>query len=337
MRRFSALLSVVAALVLSSLNAACAHRVEQSVGFQLASAPDLDDQPLRLAIWYPSDAPSQMTDVGPFQFNVAMDGAASGRAHPLIVISHGTGGSAFNSANLAIRLAEAGFVVAAVTHTGDNYADHANSFSRRNFAERPRQISRVIDFMLREWPSRGAIDPARIGIFGHSAGGAASLIAIGGEFDWSKVNAYCQTNAGDWGCRNAQARRANEAGFDADAAPIIAYDARIRAAVVAAPALAHAFQPDGLANVSVPVQVWVAADDVVVPDAASLQTLLPGRIDYELVANAGHFSFLTPCNATLTATAPEICTDAPGFDRAAFQRRFTREIVEFFEANLPPG
>ena len=38
-----------------------------------------------------------------------------------------------------------GFVVAAVLHAGDNYRDQSDTFSQRNFSNRPRQVSRVID------------------------------------------------------------------------------------------------------------------------------------------------------------------------------------------------
>jgi hypothetical protein len=45
-----------------------------------------------------------------------------------------------------------------------------------------------------------------------------------------------------------------------------------------------------------------------------------------------HFSFLAPCLAT---AAPEICRDAPGFDRTAFHASFNRAVVEFFSRRLP--
>ena len=47
-----------------------------------------------------------------------MNGAVAGVRHPLIVMSHGTGGMALNCYDTAMALAEAGFMVAAVTHTG---------------------------------------------------------------------------------------------------------------------------------------------------------------------------------------------------------------------------
>ena len=94
-----------------------------AAGFQWATVPDPEDAPLQVAIWYPSD--DQVADnlVGPFDMDVALNGKVSGTQHPLVVMSHGTGGMALNSYDTAIALADAGFVVVAVTHTGDNYRD----------------------------------------------------------------------------------------------------------------------------------------------------------------------------------------------------------------------
>ena len=142
-----------------------------AVGFQWAIAPDPESAPLKVAIWYPSADKVADTMVGPYDMDVAMNGAVGGGRHPLIVMSHGTGGSAVNSYGTAIALAQAGFVVVAVTHTGDNYLDRSTSFTRQEFVDRARHISRVIDFMVGAWAGHGSVDPGRIGVFGHSAGG----------------------------------------------------------------------------------------------------------------------------------------------------------------------
>ncbi len=34
--------------------------------------------------------------------------------------------------------------------------------------------------------------------------------------------------------------------------------------------------------------------------------------------------------------APEVCTDPPGFDRAAFHKAFDAEVVAFFKTQLAP-
>ena len=123
--------------------------------------------------------------------------------HALIVMSHGTGGMALNSYDTAMALAEAGFVVAAVTHTGDNYQDHSVSFTKRNFISRPAQISRVIDFMLSGWTVHAAIDPHRIGVLWSFRGRATALVVGGGVGDWQRALDFCKAHPDDWGCARA--------------------------------------------------------------------------------------------------------------------------------------
>jgi len=178
-RTSSALLGVVAGLILLAGSVEAA-----AVGFQHAAALDREGQPLELNIWYQSDAPATPRPLGLFQQVVAADAPISGSQLPLVVISHGTGGGAETHCDTALALGEAGFIVVAVTHTGDNWRDHAFSFTVRNFVERPRHISRVIDFMLSCWGGHSHIDPVRIGMFGHSSGGATALNAVGGNPDF---------------------------------------------------------------------------------------------------------------------------------------------------------
>jgi predicted dienelactone hydrolase len=304
-----------------------------AVGFQWASAPDPDGAPLQVAIWYPSAGQATDSTNPAFDMNVAVNGAVSGGRHPLIVMSHGTGGMALNSYDTAMALAEAGFIVAAVTHTGDNYRDHSTSFTRQEFVDRPRHISRVIDYMLGAWAGHGSIDPARIGMFGHSAGGATALLIAGGVADLNRETAFCQTAREDWGCQHARQRGTLSAA--SPSAPVTGgADARVKAIVLAAPAIALTFQPAGLAAVKVPVQLWVGARDDVVTDASLVRTLLPTPPDYHLVPNGGHFAYLTPCNEMLAHSAPDICTDPPGFDRAAFLSGFQQSMIAFYRDQL---
>jgi predicted dienelactone hydrolase len=50
-----------------------------------------------------------------------------------------------------MALAAEGFVVVALTHTGDNYMDQSYTGNQRNLTDRPRQVSVVLSYMLTTW------------------------------------------------------------------------------------------------------------------------------------------------------------------------------------------
>jgi predicted dienelactone hydrolase len=116
-------------------------------------------------------------------------------------------------------------------------------------------------------------------------------------------------------------------------------DRRIKALVVAAPALGFTFA-NGLAEVTQPVQLWRADDDQVLPAPAyadAVRAALPSPPEFHEVVGAGHFDFLAPCSEKLAQFVPIICRSAPGFDRAAFHARFDAAVVTFFRRTLTPG
>lgn len=325
---YSAVAALALALAISNAHAA---------GFQRGTAAEPNGKPLEIGIWYPSQATPQPLSVGPTTMSVAVNGPIEGRALPLVVISHGTAGSYLVHYDTAIALADAGYVVVAVTHTGDNYADQSRSVF---IMDRPKQISRAIDHMLSSWDNRAAIDPARIGMFGYSAGGFATLANIGGIVDLSKVGPMCVQHPDDFVCqlraRSAQTGKTGQTDAQpADTGPV--QDLRIKAAVVAAPAIGFAFSPDGLKNVKIPVQLWHAEDDSSLPHpryAEAVRLALPTAPEYHVVPKAGHYDFLAPCSAALAGIAPHICKSNPGFDRVAFHQSFNTLVVDFFGKNL---
>jgi len=307
-----------------------------AAGYQHGFAADPDGKPLQIGIWYPSKAMVQPVSIGPTTMNVAMNGTAEGKALPLVVISHGHASSFLSHYDTAIALADAGFVVAAVSHAGDNYADQSRSM---DVMDRPRQVSRVIDHMLSAWEGRALIDPARVGMYGYSAGGFTTLVNIGGVPDFTTVGPMCRQHPGDFVCQLI-AKGGGNATSPAASANGRAADFRIKAAVVAAPAIGFAFAPDGLRNVKVPVQLWSAENDLLVPQARyaeAVRRALPQAPEYHVVSGAGHYDFLVPCSNALASIAPFICTSAAGFDRAAFHAKFNVEVVGFFHRTLKSG
>jgi predicted dienelactone hydrolase len=183
-----------------------------SVGFQQVTVPDPEGQPLTVAIWYPSRAPASAQPLEMFTQTVAASGTVSGPSLPLVLISHGTGGSLATHYDTALALAEAGFIAAAVTHTGDNYRDQSYVATRRDLTDRPRQLRRVLDYLLEDWRGREQIDPARIGIFGFSLGGFTALVAIGGTPELARIPLFCSDRPNAPECQFIRQRRGGPIG-----------------------------------------------------------------------------------------------------------------------------
>jgi predicted dienelactone hydrolase len=307
------------AVVLLALVPACA--AVGGVGFQRTTVPDSDQKPREVGIWYPTDAASSLQTLGPYRHHVAPDGAVAGSRLPLILMLHGVQGSFANHYHTALALADAGFVVAAITQ-GDDI----------RLVERPRHLARVLDYMLAAWVDRDRLDPQRVGLFGFSVGGFATLVAIGGVPELGRIPGYCNEYP-DRVCSMLKERNVDTS----VAASAWTHDARIKAAVVAAPTLAFTFDRKSLAVVQAPVLLWRAALDQITPHpraAEAIHLALPPRHDYVVVPDAGHFAFVA-CGAEMEKRAPAICQDAPGFDRPAFHREFNAAVVDFFRGKLP--
>jgi predicted dienelactone hydrolase len=318
---FLRLMFIVLLAALSSPPAA--HARPGQAGFERRVTADGTE----VGIWYPAPGTPSRQRLGLFAQDVVTGGVAPRGRHPLIVISHGTGGDFSGHVDTAVALARAGFIVAALTHPGDNWRDN----SRATFVEdRPKALSGLITYMLTAWPGHAAIDPARIGAFGFSAGGFTVLAAAGGRPDLTRLAEHCAAHPGFFDCTLLKSSPRAAAPSWADLR-----DARIKAIVVAAPALGFAFDRAGLATVKIPVQLWRADKDMILPApfyADAVRAALPARPEFRTVPDAGHFDFIAPCADP--AGPPIPCASLPGFDRAAFHARFDAAIVRFFRAKL---
>jgi len=143
--------------------------------------PDQERQ-LNTDIWYPANPTGNGAVTVPVRVNVPLaDGAAN---LPLLLFSHGSCGYPRQSLFLTPLLASYGLIVAAPPHPGNSTAEITECSQPQNvadsFVNRPADIKFVIDALLQlnTDPAsflHGAIDPARIGMSGHSFGGLTTL------------------------------------------------------------------------------------------------------------------------------------------------------------------
>lgn len=311
------------AIVVLCLTVANAH----AAGIKFVQIPaDANGPAIKAMVWTPCAEPAQDVTIGPYVLKGRRDCPTLGDKLPLVVISHGHGGSYLGHHDLAETLADAGFVVAAINHPGDTFSDMSRAGEMSEFVERPTDIKRLIDFMLSTAPDAAKIDPQRIGFFGFSRGGYTGLVLAGGEPDFMHADIRCPDSNPPI-CGEIQR---------GEVPTTLTHDARIKAYVLADPF--NVFPTaQTLSNVKAPIQLWASefgGDGVLPHHAPALANALPRRPEYHEVANAAHFVFLAPCPAALVHDAPEICVDANGFDRVAFHKQFDEKVLAFFKSNL---
>jgi predicted dienelactone hydrolase len=316
-------------------------------------------RPLRTVIWYPADDPSERETIfgGPpdrvpfVAVDVAGGAAVSRRAerYPLIVMSHGTGGSALMLMWLGRRLAANGYIVAAVNHHGNTAAEI--QMAPQGFLmywERPRDLRVAVDRLLADPVIGPRIDRAHIGAAGFSLGGYTVIAAAGGRFSQRTYDAFCASPRRDFTCGpqqefpEAPARFAELLRSDASLRAAVRHsddsyrDPRIRAVFAIAPALGGGFAEAGLRDVTVPVEIVIGAADTVTPVETNAKryasmlrraklTVLPGAI--------GHYTFLHECTPLGRETLP-ICRDGEGVDRRSVHETVSAMALTFFDRTL---
>lgn len=321
MRLFAMLIVVVVCFVSPKIEAA---------GFRFIDIPaDANGPALTGAVWSPCDQQPQQMRVRMVTIAAARNCPAVGDRLPLIVMSHGSGGWFGAHRDTAAALADAGFVVAAIDHPGDNATDRSRSDTLSILTDRPTDIRRLTDFMLDRWPEAAKLDRGRVGVFGFSRGAYTGLVIAGGRLDILGIAPLCSEGFVDGMCA--------EIGKGKFPPQRPAADRRFAAAVLADLEFGRAFTLEGLADVKVPIQLWASergGDGVLPEDNEAIDENLPAKPDYRVVPHSGHFAFIVPCSAEAAKALPEICVDAEGFDRVAFHKEFNAAVVAFLSKHL---
>lgn len=267
-------------------------------------------------VLYPARAPERLEHFGPYSLAVATDARVEGERLPLVVISHGTGGSPWTYRGMAAHLARAGFVVALLEHPGNNRSDNSLANTPENLVNRPRHVHLVLDAVFQDAQLCPRLSTAGVGVIGHSLGGYTALAVAGGR----PTSVPNQSPDG-------QAR----------AIPVV-HDPRVRALVLLAPAAVWFMAEGTLTGVDLPILMLTGERDEHTP-VFHAEIILrgvphPERIQYRVVPGAGHFSFQSPFPPAMVRPEFPPSQDPAGFDRAAFQPVLHAEILTFLRASL---
>jgi predicted dienelactone hydrolase len=298
-----------------------------------------DVVPFDTLVWYPTEAPEIAWQAGPMPVAASRDApVAEGARFPVVLLSHGSGGSPLGHRDLATRLARDGFIVVAPTQIGDSSGHTEGREAGRSLLDRPRQAQKALDSALADPRFADHADSARIGMVGFSAGGYTTLVLAGARPDFARVIAYCldhgddRGSCGDGGGNRDERSAARENEFAAWQPP---REKRLKAIVLMDP-LAMPFDAASLAAVRVPtLLIRPASDDFLraPANAAAVAARLP-QPPQQITVPGSHFVFLDPCPAEMAARVPALCQDAPGVDRAAIHRQIEGEISDFLHRSL---
>jgi predicted dienelactone hydrolase len=307
-------------------------RAALAAGYQPLKVPaSTGDPELSAIVWSPCAGARATVPLGPYVIQGTKNCAVAGSSLPLIVISHGQGGSYLAHHDTASALANAGFVVVSLNHPGDSFDDEGAAQQLRIFEFRPRDVSRVISFMLSNWPHRQQLDPGAIGVFGFSRGGYTAL-ALAGATSSATASAvrFCQPW---WSFVLSLCRQ-----LDADNVRIRPQaDPRVRAVVVVDPL--NLFDAAGVRKVQFPVQLWASelgGDGVALDHVEAIRAALPQPPEYRIAKGAGHFAYLAPCSLEFKKSEPKLCKDPDGFNRELWHQTLNAAVVSFFKRQLQP-
>jgi predicted dienelactone hydrolase len=314
------------------------HRVAMEPTAGLRDARHRTD--LRLTIWYPAaaDAVEQPVVIGPpgrplFEAGAAAPDAAfaaDGKRHPIVLLSHGFGGTGRVMGWLGIPLARQGFVVVAVDHPGNNALDAMTLPGAILWWDRAEDLRSALAAVTRDPLIGPHLDAARVGVAGFSAGGFTALVAAGARVDRNRLVQFCASHPDDAGCAPQPEFPTSPADIEkALAVPELQAEVahagddhsvpQVRAAFVMAPGLVQALDPASLAGLRLPVEIMLGDADGSAPPATNglvAARLIPGA-GLSLLHGVGHYDFLASCTDAARSTLPWCPTPVPQADTHA--------------------
>ncbi len=293
------------------------HRVAHTPSAALRDAQHRDA--LRITVWYPAvdGASEEPLQIGPPDHPLFDAGRAAADApfapgrHPVILLSHGFGGSARIMAWFGTALARSGDVVIAVDHPGTNGRDPMTMAGGLLVWDRAVDLRTALDTAKADAQIAPHLDVQRLGIAGFSMGGFAALVSAGARVDIDHYIAFCHAHPADATCAPQaeapdQTLAAREQALKTPQMTALAKHAGddyaipgVRAVFAMAPGGIEALAPASLHAVDTPVSILLGEADPVAPPASNgklAASLLP-HATLKTLKDVGHYDFLANCSA----------------------------------------
>lgn len=324
------LIYLILAILLSSTFPALAAD-DYSVGFVKIDVTSKETNEIfPVAVVYPTETPSKSVRFGPFEMELSIGGAIGEGKFPLVIISHGSGGSNLAHRSIAFSLVKQGFVVGMPLHPNNNYKNNSAEGTVSKWRNRPKHIKSALDALLKNPILSASIDTSKIAVIGHSAGGYTALAIAGGAADTSHIINLCKSNLqlNEPFCASVKENKFNSEKI------INLRDERVKAVVLMAPVGILFKSEDSLAQVDIPALILRAEKDGELTEPYESEIIAMNyknkeRLTYRTIANAGHYSFITPSPEAIKSEFGVIAEDPEGFDRRAFHKTIGAEIGHY--------
>jgi predicted dienelactone hydrolase len=307
-------------------------------------------RPLSWAAWYPAsdDASERELFTSPpaapeFSIGPAAPDAPIGparRRYPIVLLSHGTGGTVMHLEWLARDLAHRGFIAIGVDHHGNTAAEPYRAEGFLCWWERARDLTVLLDRIDASGAFAGHVDMNRVFVAGYSLGGCTAAALLGAVTATSRFQSSPSNK--DFGrgprefpdladhlpgliessaiFRESWARMSNDY-----------RDARFKTAFLMAPGRSVlGFSEKSFASIETPTRIVVGGSDFVQPAAIWLHgRLRTGKLD-SLASEAGHYVFLPEATDAGRRADPTCWIDAPGVDRRSVHKHVAALAAELF-------
>lgn len=319
-----------------------------------AAARHHGDAAMRLIVWYPASTPEAQVATGPPGSPIFIAGAVAKDApfagmgrHPLVLLSHGFGGSARQMTWLGAALARHGYVAVAVDHPGANSIDGVSDAGAYAPWAQATDLRAALDFVLDQPELARHIDRDRIGAAGFALGGYVSLLTVGARSDFRHFADFCEGADRDAMCDkhleypldyHRRAEVLARPGLEglAAAESFNLGDPRIKAVFLIAPAFVKALDPASLSRIRAPVGIVLGAADPIAPPATNgdlAARLIPGA-NVSVLPGVGHYDFLSECGPGGFKVVAPLCVDGAGATRAQTHAVTEAAGVAFFDTAL---
>jgi predicted dienelactone hydrolase len=271
-----------------------------------------------MSIMYPTDQEGKIEAIGPFHLDVSINAKPIEEKAPLILISHGSGGGNLLYRTIAHYLARNGFIVGMPEHPFNNFNDNTLEGTVENLENRPRHINIAIDWFFEHENFSRVIKEDSISIIGHSTGGCTALSVAGG------IPTSLPNESSD-----GRSKRIN-----------VAHNRKIKSLVLLAPGTVWFREKGALDGVDIPILLLAAEKDQFILPSQN-EIIVNGvadssKVEYRIVENAGHFSFLSPFPEFMITPDFFPALDPIGFDRQKYHEELNLEILNFLrKVNAP--